>query len=105
MTQPLSNIQRVGAYLLGAGHAVYLLEIIAGTRLTKNQAASALTSFIEWDIVEGVGTASPGRARRFIVRDRAELQARVDNPNRHGGGTVAGRLPDFGPLIACLGPV
>ena len=99
MTQPLSNIQRVGAFLLKAGRPVYLREMVAGTRLSKNQTAGALTSFIDWDIVEGLGPPSPGKARRFIVRDLPALQARVANPGVHGGGAVRHRY-DFGPLLS-----
>jgi len=97
-----TNVQKVGAFLLKAGRAVYLREIIAGTKLTKNQAAGALGQLVNWDIVEGVGMIRPGHPRRFLVRDREAVQHRVDNPHQHGGGTHYLRY-DFSPLIACMG--
>ena len=95
---PLTHTQRVGAFMLKAGRAVYLREIIRGTRLNKNQAATVLSSLCAADIVEALETAAP--ARRFIVRDRPALQAKTDHPNAKGGDHH--RRLDFGPLMTAM---
>lgn len=89
--------------MLSAGHALYGADIARATHLSRAQVTSVISSLVAMDIIRGIGPATAGRARRFVVTDADELKDRVNNPHKHGGGTVAGRKMDFGPLVAAWG--